>query len=75
MDLLYQMLRETHLLPRRLTVLTRNDGQLLLALATAVVDLLPKHKSLHFQVQWNTQNTILETNLLLYENTQTFMFG
>jgi len=50
MDLLYQMLRETHLFHRRLTILTRNGGQLLLALATAVVDLLPKHKSKEFQV-------------------------
>ena len=45
MDLLYQTLKETHFFSKKLIVLTRSSGQLLLSLATVVVSLLPKYKS------------------------------
>ena len=41
MDLLYQMMRETHLFSKKLVMLTRSGGQLLRNLATAVVHYLP----------------------------------
>lgn len=42
MDLLYQMLRETHTLnPRKLVTLLRDDGSTLLSLSTTLTHLFP----------------------------------
>ena len=41
MDLFHQMMRETHLFNKKLVMLTRNGGQLLLGLATTVVNCVP----------------------------------
>ena len=41
LDLLYQMLTETHALQRRCLSLTRNSGNYLRQLSSAVIHLLP----------------------------------
>ena len=41
MDLFYQMMRETQLFSKKLVMLTRNSGQLLLSLTTTVVHCVP----------------------------------
>ena len=50
MDLFYQMMRETHLFIKKLIMLTRNDGQLLLDLAKTVVHCVPPPMSADSEV-------------------------
>ena len=58
MDLFYQVMRETQLFGKKLVMLTRNGGQLLLGLATAVVHHTPPPMSNDSEVskeekEWN----------------------
>ena len=45
MDVLYQMMRETHLVKKKVILLTRNGGHSVLTLASVIINNLPKHKS------------------------------
>ena len=45
MDVLYQMMRETHLIKRKVVLLTRNAGHSVLTLVSVIINNLPNHKS------------------------------
>jgi hypothetical protein len=59
MDLFYQMMRETQLFGKKLVMLTRNSGQLLLGLATTVVHHTPPPMSNDSEVSQEGKSTIL----------------
>lgn len=44
MDVLYQMMRETHLVNKKVVLLTRNAGHATLMLACVIINNIPKYK-------------------------------
>ena len=67
LDLLYQMLRETHAIQQRCLALTTNSGRCLRLLSNAVVHLLPtfsKQVSLYVYIDM-TPSKVLCQDLLL----------
>lgn len=64
LDLLYQMLRETHAIQQRCLALTTNSGRCLRLLSNAVVHLLSKQVSLYVYIDM-TPSKVLCQDLLL----------